>query len=153
MTKTMIVYYSWSGRTAALAHQLQRLSQADTYELKVPAGTFSQDMYETSDLAKAQLKTGKLPAFTQPLPDLAGYDLILVGGPVWSGAPATPILSFLASANTGRAKLAPFYTDAGSAGDYETAFQQAAGNRTTTQGFEAAGPAAISTIQAWLNQL
>ncbi len=88
MSKTMIVYYSWSGRTAALAHQLQQLTQADTYELKVPAGTFSQDMDETSTLAKTQRRTGKLPAFTQPLPDLAGYDLILVGGPVWCGAPA-----------------------------------------------------------------
>lgn len=153
MAKTMIVYYSWSGHTAALAEQLQRLTQADTYELKVPAGTFSQDMYETSDMAKVQLSSGKLPSFTQPLPDLTAYDRILVGGPVWSGAPATPVLSFLANAKTGRARLAPFYTDAGSAGDYEAAFKQAAGKRITAKGLEAASPIATSTIQSWLNQL
>lgn len=153
MSKTIIVYYSWSGHTAALAHQLQQLTQADTYELKVPDGTFSRDMYETSDMAKAQLSAGQLPAFTQPLPDLTTYDLILVGGPVLSGAPATPILSFLASANTGSAKLAPFYTDAGSAGDYEAAFKQAAGKRVTAKGFETAGPVSTTAMQAWLNQL
>lgn len=94
MTKTMIVYYSWSGRTAALAHQLQQLTQANTYELKVPAGTFSQDMYETSDLAKAQRRTGKLPAFTQPLPDLAGYDLILIGAQSGLGPRPRRFLAF-----------------------------------------------------------
>jgi menaquinone-dependent protoporphyrinogen IX oxidase len=94
--KILIAYYSWSGHTKALAGQLQAATHADTYEIQVPAGTFSTDMYETSDQAKAQLEAGQLPTLTQPLPDLTKYEAILVGGPVWSGALSTPVASFMA---------------------------------------------------------
>lgn len=156
MPKILIVYYSWSGHTAKMAKQLQQLTGADTYALEVPADTFSQDMYETSDIAKAQLRADTLPQLTQPLPDLTAYDVILIGGPVWSGAPATPVLSFLATADTGDAVLAPFYTHAGTAGDYEAAFKQATGNRPTTTGLGLSGysiTGAATQIQQWLNQL
>lgn len=96
MKKILIAYYSWSGHTKALAGQLQAATHADTYEIQVPAGTFSTDMYETSDQAKAQLEAGQLPTLTQPLPDLTKYEAILVGGPVWSGALSTPVASFMA---------------------------------------------------------
>ncbi|WP_225047673.1 flavodoxin [Lacticaseibacillus kribbianus] len=156
MSKTLIVYYSWSGHTAALANKIRQLTQADTYEIQVPADTFSTDMYETSDIAKAQLATGELPPLSRPLPELARYDLILVGGPVWSGAPATPVLSFLATADTGPAVLAPFYTHAGTAGDYEAAFRQAAGARPLATGLGLSGSSISDSapqIQQWLDQL
>lgn len=156
MPKTLIVYYSLSGHTATMAQRLQECTGANTYELLVPNDTFSQNMYETSDIAKAQLRTGTLPRLTQPLPDLTAYDVILVGGPVWSGAPATPVLSFLAAADTGDAVLAPFYTHAGTAGDYEAAFKQAAGGRPTTSGLGLSGysiAGATTQIQQWLDQL
>jgi hypothetical protein len=60
----------------------------------VQPSTFAKDMYATSDTAQQQLQSGNLPALVQPLPDCNNYDVILVGGPVWSGKPATPIMSF-----------------------------------------------------------
>ena len=47
------------------------------------------------------------------------YDLILVGSPVWCGAPATPVHTFLKGVQGYQGGVATFYTDAGSAGDYE----------------------------------
>jgi flavodoxin len=152
----LIVYYSWSGHTAALAQRLQQATGADTYAIEVPKDTFAQDMSTTADIAKAQQQTGQLPQLSQPLPDLTPYDLLLVGGPVWSGAPATPMLSFLAAADTGTARLAPFYTHAGMAGDYEAAFKQAAGSRPVTAGLslsDAQVGNATAQIQQWLDQL
>lgn len=122
MKKILIAYYSWSGHTKALAGQLQAATHADTYEIQVPAGTFSTDMYETSDQAKAQLEAGQLPTLTQPLPNLTKYEAILVGGPVWSGALSTPVASFMAQLPDDHTILAPFYTDAGDAGNYEADF-------------------------------
>jgi hypothetical protein len=61
LKKILIAYYSWSGHTKALASQLQAATHADIYEIQVPADTFSTDMYETSDQAKAQLEAGQLP--------------------------------------------------------------------------------------------
>lgn len=155
--KQLIVYYSWSGNTAALAQQLQQLTQADVVEITVPEGTFSTDMYATSDIAKAQLKAGNLPALTGMLPDFKQYDEILVGGPVWSGAPSTPVLAFLQRLNDSgnQSRLAPFYTHAGVAGEYESAFKQAAGSLTVLPGLSIAGTGAGADdeIQNWLQQL
>lgn len=155
--KQLIAYYSWSGNTAALAKHLQQLTQADVVEITVPDGTFSTDMYATSDIAKAQLKAGHLPALTGTLSDFTQYDEILVGGPVWSGAPSTPVLAFLQMLTTSENQLrvAPFYTHAGVAGEYEAAFKQAAGSLTVLPGLSIAGTGAgaDAEIQNWLQQL
>lgn len=153
MKKILIAYYSWSGHTKALAMQLQAATHADTYEIQVPAGTFSTDMYETSDQAKAQLVAGQLPSLTQPLPDLTAYDVILIGGPVWSGALSTPVASFLAQLPDDHTMLAPFYTDAGDAGNYEADFKHAAGKHQVATGLGSAYPRVTTTqLQTWLEQ-
>jgi len=121
-TKVLIVAYSWSGNTAKMAAALQRVTGATQVKLTVPAGTFPQDMYATSDVANQQLASGDLPELTSKLPDLAEFDTILVGGPVWSGKVATPVRSLLRKLATYTGTLAPFYTDAGTPGDYEADF-------------------------------
>lgn len=154
MKKILIAYYSWSGHTKALANQLQAAMHADTYEIQVPADTFSTDMYETSDQAKAKLVAGQLPPLTQPLPDLAEYDVILIGGPVWSGALSTPVASFMTQLPDDHTILAPFYTDAGDAGNYEATFQHAADEHPVASGLESAHPRVTSAqLQTWLEQL
>src|SRR5699024_6646611 len=94
-TKTLIVDYSWSGTTAKLVTALQHVTGADRVDLTVAAGTFPNDMYATSDVANQQLTTQQLPALTNALPDVSAYDVLLVGGPVWSAKVSTPVRSFL----------------------------------------------------------
>jgi hypothetical protein len=92
-----------------MAQVLQEVSQATAIELTVKSGTFSTDMYQTSDIAKQQLATGNLPGLTNQLPDLNDYDLLLIGGPVWSGEPATPVQQLLKQVPANYAgTIAPF---------------------------------------------
>lgn len=107
-SKVLIVYYSWSGHTATLAKYLQQATDADLLALRVPEQTFSSDMYDTSGRAKHQVASGNLPHLTTVIPDLTGYETILVGGPVWSAAPSTPVLSFLKQEQGSRAVFRPF---------------------------------------------
>lgn len=124
MAKTMIVFYSWSDRTKELANKIKKLlPNADLLELRVPAGTFTQDTQETSEIAKTQLKEGNLPGFSEFLPDFSSYDNLLVGGPVWSFQPSTPILHFLDTLKDYQGTVAPFYTSVGQNGDYEAIFK------------------------------
>lgn len=120
--RVLIVDYSWSQTTAQLAAVIQQVTGGDRIALTVAPGTFPADMYATSDVAKQQLASGQLPAITTSLPTLADYDVILVGGPVWSGQVATPVRSFLQQLTDFKGIVAPFYTDAGTPGDYETDF-------------------------------
>lgn len=156
MNKILIVDYSWSGHTATLAQTISDMVASDRYQIQVQPSTFAKDMYATSDIAQQQLQSGNLPTLVQPLPDCNNYDVILVGGTVWSGKPATPIMSFLSTVDTGNALLAPFYTHAGTAGEYEATFKQFAGTRPVATGLGITGnavDAANPKIKSWLEQL
>lgn len=123
MTKTLIAYYSWSGTTKRLAEKIHSLlPDSDLLELKVAKGTFSSDMYETDSIAKKQRKDDNLPKIKSELPDFSQYGNILVGGPVWSYYPSTPVLSFLNQLGNFSGTVAPFYTSVGNNGDYEKIF-------------------------------
>ncbi|BDZ31592.1 flavodoxin [Lactiplantibacillus sp. WILCCON 0030] len=121
-TKLLIVAYSWSGNTATMATALQKVTGADRIDLTVAADTFSTDMYATSDIANQQLASGNMPALTNATPDLAQYQTILVGGPVWSAKVATPVRTFLSQLSDYHGTVMPFYTDAGTPGSYEVDF-------------------------------
>ena len=145
--KILIATYSWSGYTKRLANQIAKLLPgADQYQIAVPAGTYDlTDMYATSDRAKNQLATGELPPLANPIPELDQYDLILVGSPVWSGQPVVPVKQFLNQLTNFAGYLAPFYTDAGVAGDFEATFKEWAPQVTVLPGQEGS-----TQLQDWV---
>lgn len=127
--RVLIAVFSRTGHTKQVADRLMSLiNDADQYLIKVPQATYSQDMYETADLAKRQAAMGELPPLMEKLPDFKQYDLILIGSPVWSGMPAMPVYSFLKKLQGFRGAVATFYTDAGMAVSYEQVFKKWAGS-------------------------
>lgn len=110
--KTLVVYYSQTGRTEALAQHICRVVDGDLFKL-VPTEAFPADMYATSDVAKEQYAHHQLPALKK-MPNLSHYDRILVGSPVWSDRLATPIATFFKNADiNGGQTVAVFYTSVG----------------------------------------
>lgn len=149
-TKVLMIYYSWSGTTKHAAQSLANRVDADVVELTVAPQTFSSDMFATSATAKAQLRTGNLPALTNVLPAFKQYTTILVGGPVWSSMVATPVRSLLIKLATYTGTIAPFYTDAGTAGDYEQDFAELLPQATVKPGLEVNSQSA-DQLTAWLH--
>ena len=124
--KTLIIYYSWSGNTKRVAEKIRdEVKNSDLVEIKVSAGTFSTDMYETNDIFKEQIETNQLPQIDLAKLNYQEYDLILIGSPVWSGMPASPIKSFLNELQRVNysGKVASFFTDAGQDGNYDQTFK------------------------------
>lgn len=127
MTKNILVaYYSWSGRTKQVAEEIAQKVSGDLVEIKVPENTFSTDMYETFDISKRQMAENSYPEIELSNTNFDNYDEIFVGSPVWGGMPATPIYTFLKQlkANDYSGKVASFYTDVGSVGNYDETFKQ-----------------------------
>ncbi|WP_251546501.1 flavodoxin family protein [Limosilactobacillus caecicola] len=149
MAKILIATYSWSGQTQRVADQIHSLvPDAAVFSIEVAGDTFDSDMYKTDAIATQQIQRGQYPALINPVPDGSAYDLVLVGSPVWRGRPATPIHTFLKNLNGFKGAVASFYTDAGSAGDYETVFKEWADGLTVLPGHEGS-----TGLQDWLNQL
>lgn len=123
--KYLVTYYSWSGHTKKAAEKIvAQLPDSDLVEIKVARDVFSSDMYETFDISKDQIANNDYPEISIDVDNFDKYDLILVGSPVWGGKPATPIYTFLQKLNGYKGKIASFYTDAGSAGDYDKVFKE-----------------------------
>lgn len=95
MTNTLVAYYSLTGNTKKIANEISKVIGSNLFEITVAADTFPNEMFETADVAKEQRKTGNLPSLTSHIPEMSSYDKIIVAGPNWSGAVATPVVSFL----------------------------------------------------------
>lgn len=82
------------------------VENSDLKEVTVAPDAFDSDMYKTNDIALDQIQ-GKIPYPEIQMDDIDfnNYDLILVGSPVWSGYPATPIKPLLEKMKTTVVKL------------------------------------------------
>lgn len=66
-----------------MAKKLAQALDAELLELTVKNNVFSTDMYETSKIAKNQIKTGSFPELMIKIPAMSQYETILVGSPVF----------------------------------------------------------------------
>ncbi|NRO03296.1 flavodoxin family protein [Lactobacillus helveticus] len=111
---TLILYYSWSGNTKKLAEKIHdQIEDSDLKAVEVADGTFDDDQYKTNDIALDQIQANSFPDIKLDNVDFNKYDLILIGSPVWSGYPVTPIKTLLDQMQGYNGEVASFYTSAG----------------------------------------
>jgi len=111
--KTLVVYFSHTGNTRALALQLQALTGGDIFELK-PVDAYPAEYRATVDQAKKELQADFKPKLAVKIPDLKQYDTVLIGTPNWWNSVAGPVRTFLAGSDLAGKTVAPFVTHAGS---------------------------------------
>ena len=90
ISNLLVVYYSWSENTKRVAERLGQTVGADIYEIRT-VKAYPTDGYETSDISQEERRTGNLPEIVNDLPDLQGYDTIIIGGPIWNAYVSTPL--------------------------------------------------------------
>ncbi len=111
-SKTLVVYFTRSGRTRQVAHWIQGAAQADLIELKtvIPYPSGYKNVVEQ---AKKEIRDGVKPALKTKLDNFAGYDTIFVGTPNWWSTMAPPVATFLASYDFTGKTVIPFVTHGG----------------------------------------
>lgn len=130
---TLVVFYSYSGTTAEIAELIQEKTDADIYEIMV-SEPYPASSSETSDRAAEERESGNLPVLSEEIPSIEDYDTVLIGGPVWTHTVSTPIMSYLEQVDFQGKTVAPFWTDAGTPGDYETDFSSQVQNGEVQKG-------------------
>ncbi len=157
-TKTLIIYYSYSGTTERVAEHLRDLTDGTLYELELTEPYTGSDN-DVSDRVFAERGDGKMPELTGALPDVSEYDRILIGTPVWNNSMANPVLSYLQQTDFDGKVVAPFWTyitNQGSTGKDFTANIQ---NGTAADGLALRSANGMgdekldSTLQNWLDKL
>jgi flavodoxin len=110
--KTLVVYYSRTGFTKKIGLDLAGRLKCDVEEvidLKSRSGAVG---YLT---AGRDAMNGTLTDIKPPMKDIGGYDLVVVGTPVWAWTVSAPIRTYL-SANKGRFKSVAFFCTMGGSG-------------------------------------
>lgn len=79
----LIAYFSWGGNTQTLAEVIQRQTGADIFRIE-PATPYSTD-YTTVAYTEAydERENNARPAIKDTIQNLADYDYIFIGTPVW----------------------------------------------------------------------
>lgn len=107
--KTLVVYYSQTSNTKAVATEIATRLGADIFEI-VPMEPYDGDFKATIDRGKKELDEGILPAIQPITVDVAKYDIVFIGYPIWFGTYAPPIATFLNQVDLSGKKVVPFCT-------------------------------------------
>ena len=112
----LVVYYSWSGNTRAVALEINKKVNGKIFEIdtKIP---YPKDYKATVDQAKKEINDGVKPELKDELKeDLSKYDTIFIGTPNWWGTMAPAVTSFLSKYDLSGKTIIPFVTH-GSGGE------------------------------------
>lgn len=104
-----MVFFSWSGRTKAVAEGIARELEAHLEEIRLKK---VKNRIPTPGMLMRQSKKGELPAIHVDFPDLGKCDEVILGGPTWGFSIASPVLSFIERTNWSGKKVHIFVTEA-----------------------------------------
>lgn len=110
--KALVVYFSYTGNTRLLAEQIQQISGADIFELQ-PAVPYSKDYKTVEQQGKKEVDEGYKPELKAQVPNLASYDVIFVGTPIWWYSVSPVTASFLSNQALEGKTIVPFCTHGG----------------------------------------
>lgn len=111
-SKTLVAYFSRSGNTRVIAGTIQRLLRATLFEIQ-PARPYPDDYEQTVRQAQDERDRGYEPPLAARVQDLASYETVFLGLPIW-GETAPPVIrSFLRSHDLRTKFLRPFITHGG----------------------------------------
>lgn len=112
--KALVVYYSRSGNTRAVAEAIHAAVGGDIVELQ-SVTPYPEAYRATTDQAKQELASGYKPPLKNRIGHIEAYDVVFVGSPNWWGTVAGPVRTFLSEYDLAGKRIAPFITHEGSA--------------------------------------
>ena len=117
MKKTLIAYFSASGKTARLAKTLADATGGDLFEIR-PETTYTSadlDWMDKKSRSTIEMKDEhSRPAIASRVEDMAQYGTVFVGFPIWWYQAPRIIETFLESYNFTGKTVIPFATSGGS---------------------------------------
>lgn len=155
MSKKLVAYFSASGVTEKAAQALAKAAGADLFEI-VP-----QEKYTSADLNWMDKKSRSTvemndrscrPAISSKIENIAQYDTVFVGFPVWWYREPSIIDTFLESYDFSGKTIIPFCTSGGSGlGQAPNNMQKIASGAKVLSGKRISGNPSDSELTALIN--
>ena len=107
--KMLVLYYSQTGNTKAVAEEIAGKLGADIEEITM-VEPYDTGFKATIARCLKEREQEIIPAIHPVKADLANYDVVFLGFPVWFGTYAPPVITFLNDADLRGKKIVPFCT-------------------------------------------
>ena len=157
MRKPLIAYFSASGVTAKLAKTLAQAAGGDLYEIRPAAPYTSADLNWNNKQSRSSVEMNDKaarPAIAAPAADVAGYDTVFVGFPIWWYEAPRIIQTFLESNDFSGKTVIPFATSGGSGmGKTASILQKSCPAARMLPGKRFSASADVRELSAWVQGL
>ena len=117
MSKILVAYFSASGVTEKVARELAKAEGADLFQICPEVPYTQADLDWTNKQSRSTLEMQDpdcRPAVCSKVEDIAQYDVIFVGFPIWWGREPSVVDTFLTSYELKDKCIVPFCTSGGS---------------------------------------
>lgn len=157
MNKILIAYFSASGETGKLAKTLSAVTGGDLFEIRPETAYTSADLNwmdkKSRSTVEMQDKSSR-PAIAAPCSNLADYDTIFVGFPIWWYVAPTIINTFLESGDFSGKKIVLFATSGGSGfGKTVENLKDSAPGATIVEGKLLNGTQSVAGLKSWVDSI
>ncbi len=117
MGKKLVAYFSASRVTKATAERLAKAAGADIFEIKPAVPYTRADLDWTNQKSRSSVEMNdpdSRPEISERLSNMADYDVVFIGFPVWWYVAPVIINTFMESYDFSGKTLIPFATSGGS---------------------------------------
>lgn len=117
MSRKLVAYFSASGVTARVAETFAKATGADLYEIKPKVPYTSADLDWMNKKSRSSVEMNdpsSRPELADTSADVASYDVIFVGFPIWWYTAPSIIKTFLGTYDFMGKVVVPFATSGGS---------------------------------------
>ena len=117
MSKKLVAYFSASGTTKKAAERLAKATGADLFEIKPKVPYSSADLNWMDKKSRSSVEMSdpsSRPEIAEKIPNLADYDTVFLGFPIWWYVEPRIVDTFLERYDFSGKTVIPFATSGGS---------------------------------------
>ncbi len=158
MSKRLVAYFSVSGVTAKIAKEIAAVENAECFEIQPETPYTAEDLDWRNPQSRSTLEMKDLncrPAISGRVENMADYDVVFVGFPIWWGREPSAVDTFLTAYDFSGKKIVPFCTSGGSdIGKTAERIQSLVGeNACVDSGKRLGGEISEADLQIWTEGL
>lgn len=157
--KAIVVYYSATGNTKAVAKKIAKLTESDIFEIEPKKPYTDDDLDWTNDDSRVSKEhedesLRNVELVSTKVDHWDSYDTVYIGYPIWWGIAAWPVDNFVKANDFTGKTVIPFCTAASSGiGDSGELLKEMAGSGDWKDGERFYEGASQKDISEWINTL
>ena len=155
--RKLVAYFSASGTTKEAAERLAKAAGADLFEIRPAIPYTSADLNWMDKKSRSSVEMNdpdSRPEIAETMPNMADYDTVFIGFPIWWYVAPHIIHTFVESYDFSGKTLVPFATSGGSGMGGEDVLRSACSKGTKwLPGKRLSSRESMASVQKWVESL